>query len=113
MWRPWFASLVTNDLTRADLRLVLSNGDNTAMREVVDRVDAYLVANPRSDGLVAVWAAAALAPVLWTLLVVYGVIGLPSRKCLGLKPEPRPKICELDPAPDGAGAPRRCSGRLE
>ena len=114
---PLVATLVTDDLSTANLRLQLRSGDNQAMRSVIDDTEAFIAANPFPDGvtyewagesylnaewqdemvsgmLVAflstlavilvlmvllfrsfVWALLAVAPVLWTVLVVYGVIG--------------------------------------
>jgi hypothetical protein len=114
---PIVSTLVTDDLSTANLRLQLRSGDNQVMRAVVDRTDDYLSANPMPDDvevewagesylnaewqdemvsgmLVAFistlavilvlmvilfrsisWALLAVAPVLWTVLVVYGVIG--------------------------------------
>jgi predicted RND superfamily exporter protein len=115
---PIVATLITSDLSTANLRLQLRSGDNQAMRAVVDRTDDYLDAHPLPDGvevewagesflnaewqdemvsgmLVAFlstlgvililmvilfrsigWAVLAVTPVLWTVLVVYGLIGL-------------------------------------
>jgi predicted RND superfamily exporter protein len=115
---PIVATLVTQDLSTANLRLQLRNGDNQAMRAVIDGTDDFLDANPFPEGvtyewagetylnaewqdemvsgmLVAflstlgvilvlmvllfrsfVWALLAVTPVLWTVLVVYGMIGV-------------------------------------
>ncbi|MFW2332294.1 efflux RND transporter permease subunit [Ilumatobacter sp.] len=114
---PIVSTLVTDDLSTANLRLQLRSGDNQAMRAVVDRTEAHLESNPLPAGVVAewagesylnaewqdemvsgmlvaflstlgvilvlmlvlfrsvVWALLAVAPVLWTVLVVYGAIG--------------------------------------
>ena len=114
---PLVGTLVTDDLSAANLRLQLRSGDNQAMRSVVDRTDAFLEENPLPAGIVADWAGEsylnaewqdemvsgmlvafsttlgvilllmvllfrsigwavlAVTPVLWTVLVVYGVIG--------------------------------------
>jgi predicted RND superfamily exporter protein len=118
---PLIDTLITDDLSTANLRLQLRSGDNQAMRAVIDRTDAYLAANPLpadlavdwagesylnaewqdemvSGMLVAFlstlavilvlmvilfrslgWALLAVAPVLWTVLVVYGVIGIAGK----------------------------------
>jgi hydrophobe/amphiphile efflux-3 (HAE3) family protein len=115
---PLVASLVTADRTAANIRLQMNNGDNTAMRDLVDRTDDHLEAAPLPGGIEAEWAgetylnlrwqekmvsgmlqafASTLAvvlvlmvvlfrsirwallsmlPVLWTVLVVYGALGL-------------------------------------
>lgn len=112
------STLITEDASAANLRLQLREGDNQAMRRVVDATDAYLATDPLPAGVEAEWAgetylnlvwqdkmvtgmlvafASTLAvvlllmvalfrslrwallsvlPVLWTVLVVYGVIGL-------------------------------------
>lgn len=114
---PIVSTLVTDDLSTANLRLQLRSGDNQAMRAVVDRTDAYLDEHPLPSGVTAEWAGEsylnlewqdemvsgmlvaflstlgvilvlmvllfrsigwallAVAPVLWTVLVVYGVLG--------------------------------------
>lgn len=114
---PIASTLITDDLSIANLRLQLRSGDNQAMRAVVDRTEAFLDANPLPAGITAEWAGEsylnaewqdemvggmlvaflstlgvilllmivlfrsigwallAVAPVLWTVLVVYGVIG--------------------------------------
>ena len=115
---PLTASLITEDQTVANVRLQLNDGDNQAMRRVVDTTEAYLDANPLPDGVTAEWAgetylnlvwqdkmvtgmlaafastlavvvllmgvlfrsvrwaALSVLPVLWTVLVVYGALGL-------------------------------------
>ncbi len=115
---PLAATLVAPDLASANLRLLLSDGDNQAMREVVDATDDQLAATPLPDGVTASWggeaylnlvwqdemvegmlraflstlvvislllvglfrsirwAALAMVPVLWTVVAVYGVIGI-------------------------------------
>lgn len=114
---PIVSTLVTDDLSTANLRLQLRSGDNQAMRAVVDRTEAFLDEHPLPSGVAAEWAGEsylnlewqdemvsgmlvaflstlgvilvlmvllfrsigwallAVAPVLWTVLVVYGVLG--------------------------------------
>ncbi len=111
------ANLITPDSSLANVRLQMNNGDNQAMREVIDRTDVYLAENPLPSGLAVNWtgethlnmvwqdeiakgmvvaflstlvvvvvlmallfrsvrwALLGILPVLWTVLVLYGVIG--------------------------------------
>ncbi|MEO1061783.1 MAG: MMPL family transporter [Actinomycetota bacterium] len=115
---PLAATLISDDLAAANLRLLLSDGDNQAMRAVVDATDDQLDVMPLPDGVTASWggeaylnlvwqdemvegmlraflstlvvislllvalfrsvrwAALAMVPVLWTVIAVYGVIGI-------------------------------------
>ena len=115
---PLAATLITADRTEANVRLQLNDGDNQAMRAVVNATEDHLQANPLPDGVtiewagetylnlvwqdemvsgmfsafvstlvvVAVlmvalfrsvkWAVLSMLPVLWTVLVVYGALGL-------------------------------------
>ncbi len=112
------STLITPDGTRANIRLQLRNGDNQAMKAVLDVTEQQLLATPFPPGVTAdwagetylnlvwqdemvagmlvgflvtlvivtvllavlfrsvVWALIGISPVLWTILVVYGVIGL-------------------------------------
>lgn len=114
---PIVSTLITDDLSTANLRLQLKSGDNQAMRSVIDRTGEHLADNPLPPGVTVEWAGEsylnaewqdemvsgmlvaflstlavimvlmillfrsvkwallAVAPVLWTVLVVYGVIG--------------------------------------
>ncbi|MEM9748989.1 MAG: MMPL family transporter [Actinomycetota bacterium] len=116
---PVASSLVTDDLDRANLRIQLRSGDNTAMQDVLDRADPLIDALPSSidvrwageshlnlvwqdemvSGMIAGfavtlliilvlltllfrsirWALLALAPVLWTVAIVYAGLGLLGR----------------------------------
>ncbi|MDP2624224.1 MAG: MMPL family transporter, partial [Actinomycetota bacterium] len=109
--------LITRDGRRANVRLQLSDGDNQAMRGVVDSVEGHLESRPLPDGVSVAWAGEtylnlvwqdkmvsgmlkaflatlavvlalmvvlfrslrwailAIVPVVWTLLLVYGVLG--------------------------------------
>jgi hypothetical protein len=115
---PLLATLLTEDRTQANVRLQLDDGDNQAMRAVVDATEEQLAADPFPAGvttewagetylnlvwqdkmvngmltaflstLVVVWllmvvlfrsvrwALLSVLPVLWTVLVVYGALGL-------------------------------------
>ncbi|MEZ5237774.1 MAG: efflux RND transporter permease subunit [Microthrixaceae bacterium] len=115
---PVTATLIDTERQRANLRLQLSDGDNQAMRSVVELVDDHLEADPLPAGveiewagetylnlvwqdemvtgmleafvstllivllLMAIvfrslrWAVLSVLPVAWTVIVVYGVIGL-------------------------------------
>ncbi len=115
---PVVATLIDEERARANLRLQLSDGDNQAMRSVVDATEDQLVATPLPAGIQAEWAGetylnlvwqdemvsgmleaflstllvvivlmaivfrsikwafVSVLPVLWTVMVVYGVIGL-------------------------------------
>ncbi|MCP3854919.1 MAG: MMPL family transporter [Actinomycetia bacterium] len=115
---PLVATLISDDGTRANLRLQLRDGDNQAMAALLATTEHQLVVAPLPEGVIAEWAgetylnlvwqdemvsgmlvgfmvtlvvvAALLAvlfrsvswaligisPVLFTILIVYGVIGL-------------------------------------
>ena len=115
---PVTGSLIDEARQQANVRLQLSDGDNQAMRTVVDRTDELLAAQPLPEGvtvewagetylnlvwqdemvtgmleafvstllvvlvLMAVlfrslrWALLSVAPVVWTVLVVFGLIGV-------------------------------------
>ncbi|MCB0995010.1 MAG: MMPL family transporter [Acidimicrobiales bacterium] len=68
------ATLVTEDLTAANLRLQLNNGDNQAMREVVDETDALLAASPLPAGVTAEWAGEAYLNMVWQDEMVSGML---------------------------------------
>ncbi|MEM9038039.1 MAG: MMPL family transporter [Actinomycetota bacterium] len=118
---PLASTLIDDDGRTANVRLLLSDGDNQAMRAVVDATEAALAEVPLPDGVttelggeaylnlvwqdemvdgmlraflstlvvVAVllvllfrsvrWAVLAMIPVVWTVIVVYGVIGYSGR----------------------------------
>ncbi len=115
---PLTSTLITDDGTRANIRLQLRSGDNQAMQSVLDLTDEQLSATPLPDGVTSdwggesylnlvwqnemvagmlvgflitlgvvflllmvlfrsvLWAIVGISPVLWTILVVYGAIGL-------------------------------------
>ena len=115
---PLLATLITEDRADANIRLQLNDGDNQAMRAVVDATDEHLEANPLPAGITTEWAGEtylnlvwqdemvsamlsaflstlvvvallmvalfrsvkwamlSILPVLWTVLVVYGALGL-------------------------------------
>jgi len=112
------STLITADGDRANIRLQLRNGDNQAMKAVIDITEQQLAEIPLPSGVSSewggetylnlvwqdemvsgmlvgfivtlaivfgllailfrslVWALIGIAPVLWTILVVYGVVGL-------------------------------------
>jgi len=112
------STLITADGQHANIRLQLRDGDNQAMRSVVDATDDQLALLPLPEGVTAEWAGETylnlvwqdemvsgmlvgfivtlaivtallvllfrsikwaligIAPVLWTILAVYGAIGL-------------------------------------
>lgn len=116
---PVASSLLTDDLDRANVRIQLRSGDNTAMQDVLDRADPLIDTLPSSidvrwageshlnlvwqdemvSGMIAGfavtlliililltllfrsvrWALLALAPVLWTVAIVYAGLGLLGR----------------------------------
>ncbi|MCP5025879.1 MAG: MMPL family transporter, partial [Actinomycetia bacterium] len=115
---PLTSTLITDDGTRANIRLQLRSGDNQAMQSVLDLTDEQLSAMPFPGGVTSDWggesylnlvwqdkmvagmlvgflitlgivflllaalfrsvrwAIIGISPVLWTILVVYGAIGL-------------------------------------
>ncbi len=115
------STLITEDGTRANIRLQLRNGDNQAMQSVLDLADRQLSAVPLPAGVTAewggetylnlvwqdemvsgmlvgfivtlgvvflllvvlfrslLWAIIGISPVLWTVLIVYGAVGLTGK----------------------------------
>lgn len=68
------ATLVTEDLSSANLRLQLNNGDNQAMREVVEATEAQLATSPFPAGIEAGWAGEAYLNMVWQDEMVSGML---------------------------------------
>jgi predicted RND superfamily exporter protein len=66
-------SLITDDLTKANLQLLLKSGDNQAMQKVVDRTDAFLLAQPLPDGVTAEWGGETYLNLVWQDKMVTGM----------------------------------------
>jgi uncharacterized protein len=115
---PLVDTLISTDGRTANLRLQLREGDNQAMRQVLDITDVQLEATPLPEGVQADWAGESylnlvwqdemvssmlvgfgvtllvvalllallfrsiwwalvgISPVLWTIVIVYGILGL-------------------------------------
>ncbi|MQG76417.1 MAG: hypothetical protein FI703_03705 [SAR202 cluster bacterium] len=66
-------SLITDDFTKANLQLLLKNGDNQAMQSVVDRTEAFLEAEPLPDGVTAEWGGETYLNLVWQDKMVTGI----------------------------------------
>ncbi len=62
---PLVRTLVSEDSTRANIRLQLRDGDNQAMREVLDVTEAQLEATPLPAGVEADWAGETYLNLVW------------------------------------------------
>jgi predicted RND superfamily exporter protein len=68
------SSLVTEDGSAANLRLLLRDGDNQAMRRVVDATDDHLAAEPLPAGVEAEWAGETYLNLVWQDKMVTGML---------------------------------------
>ena len=68
------ASLITQDFRRANVQLVMKNGDNQAMQRVVDRTEAYLEGQPLPAGISAEWAGETYLNLVWQNKMVSGML---------------------------------------
>jgi len=67
------ATLITPDRLRANIQLLLSDGDNQSMQRVVDSTDDYLSERPLPDGITAVWAGETYLNLVWQDKMVSGM----------------------------------------
>jgi len=67
--------MVTPDFRRAVLWLQLTSGDNQDMSAVIQRVDAFLAANPAPEGMAVRWAGKTYLNVVWQDAMVKGMVG--------------------------------------
>ena len=71
---PVAATLIDADRQQANLRLQLADGDNQAMRSVVDLVDDHLAAEPLPEGLDVAWAGETYLNLVWQDEMVTGML---------------------------------------
>ena len=68
------ASLITEDYRRANIQLLMKDGDNRSMQRVVDRTEAYLDSQPLPAGISATWAGETYLNVIWQNKMVSGML---------------------------------------
>ncbi len=71
---PMVGSLIDADRSRANVRLQLTEGDNQAMRSVVDATEAQLAATPLPAGIEAEWAGETYLNLVWQDEMVAGML---------------------------------------
>lgn len=67
-------SLVTSDHRRANIQLLLNDGDNTSMQSVVDATGEFLESNPLPEGVDAQWAGETYLNLVWQDKMVTGML---------------------------------------
>ena len=67
-------SLITADYRRANVQLLMKDGDNQAMQEVVDRTDDFLKDNPMPPGIRTAWAGETFLNLVWQDKMVSGML---------------------------------------
>ena len=67
-------SLITDDYRRANVQLLMKDGDNQAMQEVVDRTDDFLKDNPMPPGIRTAWAGETFLNLVWQDKMVSGML---------------------------------------
>jgi len=67
-------SLITADQTRANVQLLLRDGDNQAMQRVVDATDEQLARQPLPDGVSATWGGETYLNLEWQDEMVSGML---------------------------------------
>ena len=68
------ASLIMSDLQRANVQLLMRDGDNRSMQEVVDVITAQLARQPLADGVTATWAGETYLNLVWQDEMVSGML---------------------------------------
>ena len=68
------ASLITQDYQRANVQLLMKDGDNRSMQRVVDRTEAYLDGQPLPAGISATWAGETYLNAIWQNKMVSGML---------------------------------------
>jgi predicted RND superfamily exporter protein len=68
------ASLITEDYRRANVQILMKDGDNQAMQRVVDRTEAYLDGQPLPAGVSAAWAGETYLNLVWQDKMVSGML---------------------------------------
>jgi predicted RND superfamily exporter protein len=72
--REFAASLITADGRQANIQLQLSDGDNQAMRGVVDSAEGFLDSNPLPAGVSVAWAGETYLNLVWQDKMVSGML---------------------------------------
>lgn len=67
-------SLITSDYGKANVQLLMKNGDNLKMAEVVDATTEYLEEHPLPSGVSAVWAGETYLNLVWQDKMVSGML---------------------------------------
>ncbi len=67
-------SLITGDYQRANVQVLLKDGDNQAMKQVVDDVDAYLAGQPLPAGVTTDWGGETYLNLVWQDKMVTGML---------------------------------------
>ena len=67
-------SLITADYSRGNVQLLMKDGDNQAMQEVVDRTDGFLKDNPLPPGIRTAWAGETFLNLVWQDKMVSGML---------------------------------------
>ena len=67
-------SLITDDYRRANVQLLMKDGDNRAMQEVIDRTDGFLKDNPLPPSISTTWAGETFLNLVWQDKMVSGML---------------------------------------
>ena len=67
-------SFITADHSRGNVQVLMKNGDNQAMQEVVDRTDDFLKDNPLPPGISTAWAGETFLNLVWQDKMVSGML---------------------------------------
>ena len=68
------ASLITEDYRKANVQILMKDGDNRAMQRVVDRTEAHLVGQPLPAGVSIAWAGETFLYLVWQNEMVSGML---------------------------------------
>jgi predicted RND superfamily exporter protein len=68
------SSLVTNDYRRANIQILMKDGDNKAMQRVVDDTESYLAQQPLPAGVSIDWAGETYLNLVWQDKMVTGML---------------------------------------
>ena len=68
------ASLITEDYRKANVQILMKDGDNRAMQRVVDRTEAHLDGQPLPAGISVAWAGETYLNLIWQNKMVSGML---------------------------------------
>jgi predicted RND superfamily exporter protein len=68
------SSLLTDDYRRANIQILMKDGDNQAMQRVVDDTESYLDQQPLPDGVSTEWAGETYLNLVWQDKMVTGML---------------------------------------